>query len=241
MFSDPTREIKRTSITGHKFDAYVIDNDSKNNPNCPQGIGFVKIRVPALHRGWTDNQLPWARPHFDPGPTGAADGMGSLYVPAKFSQISVEFLDDEGHHVIYEASPKTNAVPIPGLSDDPKYPNIYGFIDAMGNLFKIIYDSSTQSISFTHPSGAGFILDKEGNLTINVNNFTLNILGVGTIAAKSNLILSSEQISQLTGAQTQITGGPITNNNPSNSPITPPPLQPRTPPTLQDMSNRTDL
>lgn len=241
MLSDPTREIHRTSLAGYKFDGYVIDNNSQNNTNSPQGVGFVKIRVPGVHRNWTDDQLPWARPHFDPGPTGAANGMGSLYIPAKFSQISIEFLDDEGHYPIYDASPKNNSVQIPGLSDDPKYPNIYGFIDAMGTFFKVVYDSSTQTIAWTHPSGAGFSLDKDGNLTINCNKLIFNILDVGTIAAKKNLILSSQQIAQLTGAQTQITGNPITNNNPSNSPTVPPALQPRMPPNLPDMSNQTNL
>jgi len=78
-----------------RYRAYVVDNED------PEGVGRIKVRIPAIGHGSTD--WLWALPKY-PAPCGKVDGKSfGIYVPppAKDTTVWVEFEVGRVKHPIY--------------------------------------------------------------------------------------------------------------------------------------------
>jgi hypothetical protein len=268
MLTNPQRDIQPEIIPGRTYDGYVINNVDATNP-----VGTMdrsQIRIPGFHTGVPDADLPWADHHHSVGVNGAAPGMGEVKPLPLYSKVRVEFLDKDGYHPIITAVPKTTDLMIPGLHDDPDYPHLFGSVDNRGALTKSkTQDAKTDPTSdlYTHPSGAGHHLDKNGNLNLNFGNIVINCSGL-TVHCSGNIVLDGlTGITKVLSCMADVIWGsntsaikhthnqgadsagdaevPVDPPNPNTSVNVPSQaaaaLVPRTPPVIKNMANQVNL
>jgi hypothetical protein len=264
MLTNPLRDMTPDILPGKVYDGYVINNVDQTNPQ--NTMDRAQIRIPGFHTGVPDSDLPWADQHFSVGANGAAPGMGEARPLPLYTKVRVEFLDKDGYHPIITAVPKTTDLLVPGLHDDPDYPNLYGHVDSMGGLHKTKLQNANDDPSskeYIHPSGATYHIDKDGNLigtfksiVFNCADYTVHasdkIILDGPVGISKNLNVMQDVVwggntSATNHEHSGVTSGssntylPVTNTSvtvPSSAPTA---LAPRTAPVINNMANMVNL
>lgn len=169
----------------------VVDVDD------PQRLQRVRVRIPNIHQGLKDDELPWVGSLVNTFSAAAASTLGAVQVPQKGARVWTMYLDDSGYHGVYlGAVPRRNTRvtelvgkpndtdPFTGAnagkpvtpadqSDQPEYakdyPHVVGSIDQSGNLLAV--NTKRDTIEYTHVSGTSFQVDGKGNVQIAINNY----------------------------------------------------------------------
>jgi len=172
--ADSLRRQQQNTGLRNLFTGTVVDN------NDPERRQRVKVRIPDVHRGIGDADLPWARKKDG---SGAAAGVGEVRVPPVGAKVSVEFRNGDQYQPEYGGTPVSDDV---GVEDSfPNYPNSYGWVDQAGNSVIIDTTDGSNSITITHCSGTVIQIDNTGKIKLSAAD---NILmeGQGDIAFKCN-------------------------------------------------------
>lgn len=149
------------------YSATVIDN------NDPDKEGKIKIFCEVFMTGVSEDLYPWVRP-WAPGPGGAKD-FGVSNIPEKDSQVLVFFQNDElKHHGYYVADASfkdLNAAkafeekvkPVVGRWHS-EYPDVKYMIHKNGTCIAMSSSEDNPEIVIVSPTGAQFLITKDGNL-----------------------------------------------------------------------------
>lgn len=154
----PLRDIShRRRLRSQRMTAMVVITE---DPNKQQR---VRIRIPQLHRGIPDDQLPWALPYRE-GTANADGGMGTVHVPPSGTMVYVSFEDEDPHFPQYSNSPTTLDVQEDNELVNENYPHTYGAVDQAGNRWAV--NTQTGNVDFTHKSGAQIKILDDGTVQI---------------------------------------------------------------------------
>ncbi len=186
---------------GTKFFGRVVSNQD------PLQIKRVQARIPGLHDGLTDTQLPWCAPNTKDG-IGESGGASSCFVPVLGALVTIEFQDGDMHHPLYVATPT-----MPGQLDplfQTNYPNRWGISDPQGNQFYV--DMAAGDTMLKLQSGYTIHIDKAGNVAMstpgNVSNTAASWKFTGPVefinAVKMDSTLEVEGLATFNG-QVQVT------------------------------------
>lgn len=137
----------------------VIDNKD------PDKIGRCKIRIQGYYEGIEDDDLPWALP----SPSFLGSYRGSFVVPQNGTLVNGHFDQGDENVPIYDglAIHESNTK---SLSDkDNDYPNTMVLFETDDDD-SLSVNRSSGEISLKHRSGSIITLDKNGNLTITLQN-----------------------------------------------------------------------
>ena len=176
------------SLLGKLFDAQVIEvlSPSADNPTFK-----YRVRIPPLHQGLTDEQLPFAiamKRLF----VGSTANVGWSSCPREGSWVKVLFDGgvDMSIFIIGESFGKNQL--INGFSKDD-----YGYIDQYGNIMKVNVNgdfnyTTTHNISVTAnggllniiANGAKIQIDTNGNIDMTATN-NLNLTSTTDVVIKS--------------------------------------------------------
>lgn len=175
----------------------VIDNKD------PDKIGRCKIRIQGYYEGLEDDDLPWALP----SPSFLGSYKGSFVVPQNGTLVNGHFDQGDENIPVYDglAFHEANTK---GLSDkDNDYPNTMVIFETDDNdSFSV--NRSSGEISLKHRSGSIITLDKNGNLSIKLDNIgtggnlnidvkgdiSLNCKGNADIIAEGNVTVDATKI-----------------------------------------------
>lgn len=181
-----------SQIGGTKLLGYVIDDAD------PDKRQRVRIRIPQLHKGVPDNELPWAVYRAE-GQHNSGAGAGSVRVPTKGSKVYSSFDDNDPHHPYYGGSPTTDDVNKDNELLQEDYPNTYGQIDQAGNMWKVNTQQNTMQLK--HVSGMAFDIGSGGDVTIaSPGNVTISAKGNLTIVADGALKMHAQGETSIKGS-----------------------------------------
>lgn len=174
---NPVRDLKRPDLSKGMYRGYVVDN---NDPDKRQR---VKIRIPQLHRGIPDDQLPWTMP-ISRGQAHAGAGVGSVDVPPVGSLLEGMFEEDDPHNFRVSGSPPVDKVNKDNEILQEDYPHTSGHVDEAGNKFTT--NKLRNEILIQHKSGASIFFDGAGNISLNAKGsvFINGPQGVSTTAGE---------------------------------------------------------
>jgi len=171
----------------------VIDN------NDPKKLLRVRVRVRELHREVEDEDLPWCMPMNLGGGMGMNGRVGSINVPVNGTRVLISYLDDSQYYPVY-TSWRVDETSIPEeLKAD--YPDVYGMIDAAGNLFTV--NTKTKVVKFHHSSGTKFEIAANGGVNLTAaqsvtvgGHGDINVLGTGkvTVVGAGNIDMRGPRI-----------------------------------------------
>lgn len=222
--SDVSRDFGAPSLANQQFEGYVIStaDDQKRQR--------VRIRIPVLHRGIPDEDLPYANA-LNNGPANAGAGVGQVMVPDQYAKVVISFPTDDPHFPQYSASPTSDDVNKDNELLGEDYPNTYGHTDSYGN--RISVNRATGDMTFAHHSGAILHIDGGGNIT-------LAAAGDLNLAAKNNINISAGGRVKVSGGGDILLDG---SNVMLNSGSATPPVIPgqRTTPVITNQSGKTNL
>lgn len=142
---------------------FVVENDDSKAKDGKK-LGRVKIRIPQLHRGIPDEDLPWSMPSSE-ATAHAGAGVGGVNVPPKGAKVGVKMQSNDPHVVQYGATVSTEDVSKehPHIKDED-YPHVQGFKDHAGNVLRVNTKEGKVEASYTHVSGSSISIDKDGNI-----------------------------------------------------------------------------
>ena len=135
--------------------------------NDPSKLGRVKVWIEGMLELET-TVLPWVSPLMSSF-LGGSNNSGFFSVPEIDSQVVVTFPFDDiyfGFYIGYWLTPDTKVTTF-----DTNYPNVYGFKDSTGNIFKI--DKTAGTVDFTHSSGTTIHIDSAGAVTVKSTSISL--------------------------------------------------------------------
>ncbi len=144
-----------SNLKGVEFIAPVVDN------NDPLRIQRVRVRIPILHNGVQDSQLPWVAPQ-DMNGVGHGGGASSQFVPVVGSLVKVIFKNGNPHMPEYTAKVLVPGNVSPVLAVN--YPNRWGIVDPKGNQFWV--DMQAGDAEFLHHSGTLVHINNDGSATL---------------------------------------------------------------------------
>lgn len=196
--SNPHRDMPRPNLAKSEMYGYVVDD------NDPKKRQRVKVRIPQLHRGIPDEDLPWCMPHGE-GHAQAGSGVGSVNVPTKGSLLRVAFGEDDPHNPKYGGSPTVDEVHKDNELLNEDYPATHGSIDSAGN--KISINKQRNEILWQHKSGAFVFVDGSGNISISSKG-NIHLNGPSGIN-----VVTGGQINLHGAGGTDVKGGDIKLNN----------------------------
>ncbi len=155
--------------TGFGKDIFIGQVINNNDPNQLQ---MIQVRVPILHDGVTDTDLPWAIPKKLSG-VGHYNGASEQSIPLVNSFVGIEFQHGDPHFPMYTMAVLTPANVSPILTVN--YPFRYGWALSASTYFYV--DQSTKDLQITH-NGTTVAIDASGNATITVaGNLDLSVTG----------------------------------------------------------------
>jgi hypothetical protein len=220
--SNPHRDMPKPNLVASDHFGYVVDN------NDPKKRQRVKIRIPQLHRGIPDSDLPWCMP-IGEGHAQSGAGVGSVNVPNNGALLRVSFSEDDPHNPKYGGSPTVDEVHKDNELLNEDYPATHGSIDAAGN--KLSINKQRNEVLWQHKSGAYVFIDGAGNISISSTGTTFLNSPAGV-----NIVSGGEI--KLHGSGTDIKGGDVKLNNSGavTSSSTPPP---RTTPSVPNRGGNT--
>lgn len=226
-------ELNRQDLSRSTFIGFVVDN------NDPRMLQRVRVRIPDLHRGIDDKNLPWAISRNSSG-QGAVKGIGQVNVPVVGSKVMVSFLQDDPHMLMYVGAPVTEDVVSTAFKEN--YPHSYGTEDAAGNLF--IVDTKTGDVRFVHNTGAVIEIDGSGNITVKAaKSLTLAAPDGIKLSTQGNIkIESGDNITMASPGAITVIGAPV-DINPGGGSATSPEVKTtkRPRPTVKSVANKKDL
>lgn len=201
----------RPNLTKSRFRGYVVDRDD------PKKRQRVKIRIPQLHRGISDEDLPWSRPS-NGGVSNAGSGVGAVNIPPVGALVEGFFEEDDPHNFVFSGSPTVDSVNKDNELLKEDYPYTHGEIDESGNRFSI--NKLRNEILWQHKSGASIFIDGNGaiNLTAKAG---VNISGKGiNLASSSGIVAHGSSEVNIKGGDVRLNGGgsKISAANPSARP-----------------------
>jgi hypothetical protein len=135
----------------------VVDN------NDPEKIGRIKCTVFGLYEDVTN--LPWITA-MQSNFLGGSNNSGFLSIPEIGSYVVVSFPTRDIYSPFYSGNILTKATK--NTSFDSDYPNVYGFKDSKGNLFKL--NKTTGEVNFTHNAGTDIVIHPDGHIEIGTNS-----------------------------------------------------------------------
>lgn len=156
--SNPVRDLRRPDISRSTWRGYVVDTDD------PKKQQRVKTRIPQLHRGIPDKDLPWCFPSTT-GHAHCGSGVGRVDVPPEGALVEVWFEEDDPHNPRYGGSPPVDSVHKDNEILDEDYPKTTGEVDESGNKWTL--NKQRKEALFEHSSGSSIFFDGAGNITIN--------------------------------------------------------------------------
>lgn len=170
-------------LSAQTFFGTVVSNED------PEYLQRVRVRIANLHRGLTDDQLPWAISAIPTCPMGyTTGGVGGVAVPAVGSRVQCKLMDDSPYHPVYFSHAFSTDADI----DSElliNYPNRYGWVDLAGNAF--IVDTVNGTIDIHHVSGQEILLSSSG-VTLTATAVDINSDGDLNIKAGGDLNLYSQ-------------------------------------------------
>lgn len=223
--SNPAKDLKGTRLNAGKWRGYVVDR------NDPEKRQRVKIRIPQLHRGIPDSQLPWSMPT-NGGQANAGGGVGTVAIPAKGALVEGFFEEDDPHNFRFTGSPPVDSVNKDNELLGEDYPYTEGSIDESGNRTSV--NRLRNEILIHHTSGASIFIDGAGNISLNAKGkLTLN-------GAQGVDVTGGGTINMHSGEKVDSKGGPIFMNSSgpklsSSSPSS------RSTPSIPSASGKTNL
>lgn len=171
------------------YNGVVVNNED------PKKLGRLKVRTELLE-GIPDEDLPWVskKPNTF---LGGSTKSGSVSIPEKGSIVCVEYPTEDVNFGFYESYWLTMKTRVSAFDED--YPNSYGFIDSIGNLFKI--NKIKKTVEFKHPSGTMIFIDKDGNVKVeSVKNIDIIAKETMNLKAKTmNLQAETMSVNASTG------------------------------------------
>lgn len=185
MFSNPSREFRRETLNGKTYIGEVVDN------NDPEKQQRIKIRIPELHRGVPDEDLPWCLPNARLGAQGnSSGGVGSMSIPVVGSKIEVSMGNNSSYFPTYGGSPTTKDVKNE-FAQHPDYPHVYGHVDRSGNKFEV--NTAKNTVSFTHVTGTTILIKADGSVDIGgPKDVTIACKGDMNLGCEGNMTISSK-------------------------------------------------
>lgn len=171
----------QSEFRGQHYTATVVNNDDSGHEDG-QKRQRCRLRIPVLHRGIPDDQLPYSMPMPGGGPTNAGGGVGSVNVPPKGAKVYVRFDGEDPHTPYYVSSPTTDDVHKDNELLKEDYPHTSGSVDAYGNKQSVNRKQGT--ITDTHKSGSMFHRNKDGDIVISAAR-NLILQGGGDIKVAS--------------------------------------------------------
>ena len=199
---NPMRDLvnKTPSLKAQKYSGVVVDIDD------PMKLQRVKIRIPQLHRGIPDEDLPWSMPQRT-GQANSAGGTGTVRVPPKGTKVYSQFENGDPHFPQYSHSPTTEDVQKDHpLVKDEDYPHVYGEVDQAGNMWAV--NTKKKTSMYLHKSGSSIKFMEDGTIMIaSAKGVMISGKDGVSIVSDTGLTMSSKQ-------GTTIAGAPITSSVP---------------------------
>ena len=131
------------TLEGKIVSGVVIDN------NDPEKLFRVKVRLSEMHSGRPNGEIPWSM-QFLFSNQGHTNQIGSICIPVIGAKVLIMFPEDDEHDSYYIADYHDKSSQIQELLVD--YPNVYGHIDASGNLWLV--NTLRDTVTFIHVSGS---------------------------------------------------------------------------------------
>ncbi len=173
-------------LKGMEFIAPVIAN------NDPLHLQRVQVKIPIIHDGVPNNQLPWCVPEKFDG-VGQGGNAGACHVPVVNSLVKVVFKEGDPHQPEY-----TSAVVTPGTVHPlflTNYPNRWGVIDPKGNQFYV--DMMAGDAYYQHHSGTLLHINNDGSATATVvgplTSSAPNWTHTGPITVNGNVTINGNE------------------------------------------------
>lgn len=156
----------------------VVRNDD------PLNIGRIKVRVPSVHIGFSDDTLPWCMPNS----ASASYNAGTFIIPEVNNTVWVAFEDGDIYRPVWLGCAYSGDSTIPtqvgNTSSDNKRFKQGGKSDTPSEAWdvtkNIIYKSSSGAIVYTDES------DSEDSLVMRSANGDKVLLGTGTVSIETS-------------------------------------------------------
>lgn len=220
----PSR-MRRPDLGKGSFFGYVVDD------NDPEKRQRVKLRIPQLHRGISDADLPWIMPSAQ-GQNHAGGGVGTVNVPTKGTLLELKFEEDDPHSGRYYGSPTIDEVHKDNEILKQDYPKTTGTVDETGAIET--WNKQRKEYTRTWPSGTTMSVDGAGNISFtSAADINFSSKGKIRLASSGGVDLHSEKPIDVKG---QVVGlnDPGATNQASNAP-------PRTVPTIASKKGQTNM
>ena len=160
---NPVKALKRPALNQGRWHGYIVNNDDSQDPKSNgKKRQRCRIRIPQLHRGIPDDQLPWCMPASS-GQAHAGAGVGSVDIPPEGALVEVVFDEDDPHNPRYGRSPPVDSVNEDNELLNEDYPKTTGYVDDAGNKWS--YNKQRKETLYQHPSGASMFFDGAGNIS----------------------------------------------------------------------------
>jgi hypothetical protein len=223
MFTNLSQDQRKQRFDLGSYIGIVVDN------NDPLHMQRIRVRIHEIHRGLADKEIPWAIRQC-PAMQGMGGGISNVGVPALYTKVEVRFMDDSINYPKYVGS-LSNSTDLVNAEFLTHYPNVYGFTDAAGNIFKVDTTSGSETVNFTHKSGLTISISSEGNCSINANDVSIMANGKMNLGSTGDLHISSKGTLYFDATAVQSNSG---------SPASQTALVPRNRPSPASMSNKED-
>ena len=161
----------------------VVDNDD------PLKLKRIKCVITDILNETDVDSLPWVYQHN--GSSGSTTAE-SCYIPSVGDEVTITFPYNDIYFPFYSGSWASATTKTTEF--DTGYPNVYGWKDSKGNIFKV--NIVTSEVQFTHFSGTYLKLTTAGKVTVHKGAENLTDL-------IHQLCTASESITVLTGIGTQ--------------------------------------
>lgn len=213
-FLNPTKDIRRPDLSRGSFFGYIVDN------NDPEKRQRVKIRIPQLHRGISDDDLPWMMPSAQ-GQNHAGGGVGRVEVPPNNALMEVKFEEDDPHSGRYRGSATIDEVHKDNELLQEDYPKTVGGVDETGH--KETWNKQKKEYTRTWPSGTTLHVDGAGTVSITAaSDINFSAKGKINLAADGGMKIHSKQPIDVKGQVVGLNNSGTTSEASSTTPRTVP-------------------
>lgn len=184
--------------------AKIVDN------NDPKQMGRVKCRIPLMHDGVSDSDLPWCNPQVQ------STGKGSSDIPSIGEEVFVTFPNGDAHEPIYMGNVQTSQNLHPALKTN--YPNRKGYASEFGFVF--YRDETDGSIFFSSPNGVTFFITGSDLKVITASSLTVEVGGMSCVVDGSGInITGGDVVADGISLKTHRHGGIASGSSNTSTPI----------------------
>ena len=166
------------SISKEDIVARVVDNRD------PKHMGRLRLRVPKIHDGVTDEDLPWCNPQVQ------SSGKGSSDIPSIGEDVFMKFPQGDFNEPIYSGNVQTAHNLNSQLRTN--YPNRKGYASEFGFVFW--RDETDGTVHFESPNGVTFDINGSDMRVVSATSLRVTIGGMNCLINGSGITVTGGDV-----------------------------------------------